>query len=712
MTPRDWVRVDLDHVWHPFTQMQEYRPEENLIIARGDGRWLEDVQGRRFFDGVSSLWTCVHGHRHPALDRALLAQAHRLAHSTLLGAGNVPAAALAERLAGLAPGGLRRVFFSDDGSTAVEVALKMCFQGWRQRGASGGARTEFVALSGGYHGDTLGAVAAGGMELFHGLFHPLLFHTHFLPSPDCYRCPAGRSRGACAFECARALGPLLDRLGDTAAALIVEPMVQGAGGQLVYPPEVLRIYREETATRGIPLVADEVATGFGRTGRMFAVEHAGVEPDLMTVAKGLSGGYLPVAATLAGEHVYASFLGAYEELRTFFHGHTFTGNPLGCAVALANLDEVESAGLVTRVRERGPLLEEELRRRLGDHPRVGDIRLLGFMGGVELVADRTTKARLPLRDRTGHRVILAARNAGLLLRPLSDVLVIMPPLASTDDELEFLVDGLAWAVETVLGPNPRRPRPPAPAVPRRGALDLLPSPRCSLLRDRILVTGTDTGVGKTVVAAALGLAARSLGRSMACWKPVESGATGPDGDDQALYRTLGLAPPLDRWPTAAFPLPVSPHLAAAAMGSAVDTEALVARLRGSGESLLVEGAGGLLVPLDGTTTWADVALRADLAALVVAPDRLGCLNQVFSAVYLLRTMGIPVAGVVLNRHAAQPSDASTASNAGELARVLGEDFLGTFPGLPALDPDGLRGAGVPLARRLWTGPEADSAPGS
>jgi len=698
MKKRDWTRIDLDHVWHPFTQMKTHRADENLILEWGDGNWLEDVDGNLFFDGVSSLWTNVHGHRHPALDRALTGQVHRLAHSTLLGVGNPPAAALAERLAALAPGDLSRVFYSDDGSTAAEVALKMCFQAWRRRGAAGEERTEFVALRDGYHGDTIGSVGAGGIGLFRDLFRPLLLGTHHLPSPDCYRCPMGREKGSCDFECARGLGPLLDQAGEKTAAMIVEPMVQGAGGQVVYPPEVLRIYREETAARGIPLIADEVATGFGRTGRMFACEHAGVEPDLITVAKGLTGGYLPVAATLAREDIYQTFLGD-DVTEKFFHGHTYTGNPLGCAVALANLDEIERADLVARVAAKGEVLEERLRGRLGRHPNVGDIRLLGLMGGLELVADRATKARLPPEARAGHRVILKARDAGLLLRPLSDVLVVMPPLASNDAELEFLVDAMAWAIEHVFETSVgrRRPSPPAlPRIARRGRLDLLPGPRAERTRPRILVTGTDTGVGKTVAAAALGLAARAAGLDMVCWKPVESGVPRGrgEGPDQSFFRALNLAAPRERWPVTGYADPVSPHLAARSEGRAVDVEGLVSRLRRGDESLLVEGAGGLLVPLDGTATWADVALRADLGVLVVAPNRLGCLNQVFSVSYLLRTMGIGFCGVILNDRFAGAEDLSTSSNAEELAAYLGDLFLGVLPDLPALDAATLASAGI------------------
>ena len=709
MKKKNWARTDLDHVWHPFTQMKTYPADENLILAWGDRAWLEDVDGNTYFDGVSSLWTNVHGHRHPALDRALMGQAHRLAHSTLLGVGNKPAAALAERLAGMTPGDLGRVFFSDNGSTAAEVAMKMCFQAWRHRGATGEQRTEFVALADGYHGDTIGSVSAGGMEIFHGLFHPLLFKTHFLPSPNCYRCPMGKVRGACNFECARAFGPLLDGAGDRVCAMIVEPMVQGAGGILVYPPEVLQIYREETGSRGIPLIVDEVATGFGRTGRMFASEHAGVEPDLITVAKGLTGGYLPMAATLAGEDLYEAFLADYADFRTFFHGHTYTGNPLGCAVALANLDEIEGTDLVARVAAQGELLEARLMEQLSRHPGVGDIRLLGFMGGVELVADRDTKARFPVAARTGHQVILKAREAGLLLRPLGDVIVLMPPLASTDAELEFLVDGMAWAIEQVLGDGGgtrhgnQRTLPALPKIPRRGRLDLLPGPRPASTPPRILVTGTDTGVGKTVAAAVLGLAARSKGLDLTCWKPVESGVPrGKDeGPDQALYAALGLTGPRDRWPTLCFRDPVSPHLAASAEGRAVDVDGLVRRLREGDEPLLVEGAGGLLVPLDGTSTWADLALRADLGVIVIAPNRLGCLNQVFSASYLLRTMGIEFCGVILNQHHADATDLSAGSNADELAHYLGDLFLGVLPDLMVLDAASLTPAGTAIARKLW-----------
>jgi adenosylmethionine-8-amino-7-oxononanoate aminotransferase len=426
------VRWDREHLWHPFTQMQGFVEEELLIIARGDGPYLYDLQGRRYLDGVSSLWCNVHGHRRPELDRALVAQLENVAHSTLLGLAHPPAIVLARRLAAIAPRGLTRVFFSDDGSTAVEAALKMAYQYWQLQGRR--EKRRFLKLKEGYHGDTLGAVSVGGIDLFHETYRPLLFETLTAPAPYCYRC---QDREDCREQCLAELVRLVEQHHGELAAVILEPVMQGAAGMIPQPPGYLARVREVTRQHDVLLICDEVATGFGRTGKMFACEHEGVRPDLLCLAKGITGGYLPLSATLATDEVYQAFLGEFQEFKTLFHGHTFTGNPLAAAVSLASLEVFEKDRVLENLAAKIELLEARLYE-MASHPHVGDVRQRGFMVGIELVADKQTREPFPVAKRTGHRVILEARKLGAILRPLGDVLVLMPPLCVTTEELESL----------------------------------------------------------------------------------------------------------------------------------------------------------------------------------------------------------------------------------------------------------------------------------
>jgi adenosylmethionine-8-amino-7-oxononanoate aminotransferase len=417
---------DRDHLWHPFTPMQAYAAEPPLIIDRAEGCYLIDLEGRRYLDGVSSLWCNVHGHRVPRLDNALRSQIDRVAHSTLLGIANVPAIQLARRLAELAPPGLRRVFFSDDGATAVEIALKMAFQYWRQCRDPRPEKSLFLSLGGAYHGDTLGDVSIGDLARFHDIFKPLLFPTLRAPSPYCYRCPLGLEKPTCQIACVDHLASLVREHADRLAAVVIEPLVQGAAGMITAPPGYLRKVREVTREHNVLLIADEVAVGFGRTGTMFACSQEEVAPDFLCLAKGLTGGYLPMAATLTTDEVYAAFLGRPEEGRTLCHGHTYTGNPLGAAVALANLDLLPDvlADLPPKIER----LREHLDR-MAQLSIVGDVRQRGLLAGIELVRDRQTRQPFPPAWRVGARVCRRARERGLLLRPLGDVIVVMPPLA-------------------------------------------------------------------------------------------------------------------------------------------------------------------------------------------------------------------------------------------------------------------------------------------
>jgi len=430
MTPtrQQLEQWDRDHVWHPFTPMQSYAAEPPLIIERAHGCFLVDADGRGYIDGTASMWCNVHGHRVPELDDAIRRQLDHVAHCTLLGQANVPSILLARKLAEIAPPGLTHVFYSDDGATALEVALKMAFQYWHQRPDPRPAKTRFLALTGAYHGDTLGDVSVGDIGRFHQLFAPLLFPTFRAPSPHCYRCPLGLERATCRIDCAAELCALVRQHADTLAAVVIEPLVQGAAGMITAPAGYLRQLREVTRTCDVLLIADEVAVGIGRTGTMFACQQEEVVPDILCLAKGLTGGYLPLAATLTHDEIYRAFLGRPEEGKTFFHGHTYTGNPLGAAVALANLELIESSGLLAALPAKIECLRQHLER-IAPLPIVGHVRQCGLLAGIELVADRATKRPLPPEQRTGAAVCRLARAQGVLLRPLGDVVVVMPPLA-------------------------------------------------------------------------------------------------------------------------------------------------------------------------------------------------------------------------------------------------------------------------------------------
>lgn len=426
---------DKEHVWHPFTQMKGYRNEKPLIVERGEGSYLYDTEGNRYLDGTSSLWVTVHGHKKEEIDSAIRDQLGRVAHSTLLGLANIPSIILAKKLVEITPPGLNKVFYSDSGATAVEIALKIAYQYWQQQGREEFRRKrKFVSLAEAYHGDTIGSVSVGGMDLFHRIFKPLLFEAVHAPAPYCYRCSLGKDRGSCSMECVQAVEQLLDRHHHEVAGFVIEPLVQGAAGMLVAPEGYLSMVSRLCRRYHVLLIADEVAVGFGRTGKMFACDHEGVEPDLMCLAKGLTGGYLPLAATMATDAIYNAFLGEIEEFKTFYHGHTYTGNPLACAAALANLDLIEKNNFTGCLQEKISFIADGLER-FWELDHVGDIRQKGMMIGIELVEDRATKRPYPPGANIGHRVILEARKNGLIVRPLGNVIVIMPVLSMSLPEL-------------------------------------------------------------------------------------------------------------------------------------------------------------------------------------------------------------------------------------------------------------------------------------
>jgi adenosylmethionine---8-amino-7-oxononanoate aminotransferase len=421
-------RLDQEFVWHPFTQQQGWSEEEPLQIERGEGVYLIDAEGNRYLDGTSSLWCNVHGHHHPDLDRAAREQFDKVAHSTMLGLSHPGATELAARLIAIAPDGLQRVFYSDSGSTAAEIALKMAFQYHQQRGET--ARTRFIRMREAYHGDTLGSVSVGGIDLFHATYKPLLFETLAAEPGDIDQ-----------------MERLLTAHEGEVAAVMMEPLIQGAGGMLVHPDGFLRAVRDLCDRHGVLLICDEVATGFGRTGTMFAVEQEDVAPDFLCLAKGITGGYLPLAATLTTEAVYEAFLGAPAEAKTFFHGHTYTGNPVACAVALANLDIFERERTVEALQPKIALIEHRLAE-IAELPGVAEIRSRGVMIGIDLGA-HDPELRL------GHRVTLEARERGALVRPLGDVIVLMPPLSISEAELNELLDITAESITAALASLPQ-----------------------------------------------------------------------------------------------------------------------------------------------------------------------------------------------------------------------------------------------------------------
>lgn len=444
------LEKDREYVWHPFTQMKCWveGEEEQLIIERGDGIYLYDTEGNKYYDGVSSIWLNVHGHVKRELNQAIKEQLEKVAHTTMLGLANVPSTLLAEKLVEISPQGLNKVFYSDNGSTAVEAGLKMAYQYWRQLPGDYGLRDKYISLKRAYHGDTIGSVSVGGIDLFHSTYEPLLFQSLKAPSPYCYRCFCGSSRDKCEFDCVQEVEKIMQENEGEIAAFVLEPLVQGAGGMITAPEGYLLRISKLCEKYNVLLIVDEVATGFGRTGKMFACEHEGVEPDIMAVAKGITGGYLPLAATLTTDEVYNAFYGDFATQRKFFHGHSYTGNPLAAAVALANLELFEDEDVLGKAKSKIRKIEKELKK-FASLPNVGDIRQCGFMLGIELVMDKKSRKLYPAGERMGMKVSGKARQEGLIIRPLGNVVVFMPPLSSTKKEIEEMLTILYESIRKV-----------------------------------------------------------------------------------------------------------------------------------------------------------------------------------------------------------------------------------------------------------------------
>ncbi len=435
--------LDRDLVWHGFTQMAEYEP---LVIAKAEGNWLYTIDGQKLFDGVSSLWCNVHGHQHPHINAAIEGQLKRVGHVTGLGMSNIPAIELAAELVRRAPIGLKHVYYSSDGSSAVEAALKMALQYARQTSNLRGKKDTYIALGDAYHGDTIGGVSLGGIASFHQLFQPLLFQPLRAPCPNMYRLPTGVTEATALGYYLREMELLLAANHESVIAVVMEPLVQGAAGMIVHPKGYLQGVRELTNRYGVLLICDEVATGFGRTGTLFACEQEQVVPDILCLAKGLTGGYLPMAVTLANDRVYDAFLAPLAAQKQFFHGHTYSGNALAAAAAIASLQIFDEEQTLTHVRSLIETLKTRLRS-LADHPHVGDIRQCGLMVGIELVADRDRKQSFPYAELKGRKFCQRAIERGVWLRPLGDVIVLMPPLSTRPDELHFVMDTIEACLE-------------------------------------------------------------------------------------------------------------------------------------------------------------------------------------------------------------------------------------------------------------------------
>lgn len=444
----DWARKDRQFIWHPFTQMREWEQESPTIIVEGKGVFLNDIDGKTYLDGVSSIWVNLHGHRKKQIDDALIAQIQKLSHSTLLGLSNIPAIRLAEKLARIVPSGLTKVFYSDNGSTAIEIALKIAFGAFLHQGYP--QKRKFITFSDAYHGDTIGSVSLGGIPLFHDFYKPLLFETIAVPAPYCYRCPLALTYPSCQMACVDEVEKRLSLHHHEVAGLVIEPRVQAAAGMITAPMGHLKKIRELCTRYNVLMIADEVAVGFGRTGEMFACEREGVSPDIMALAKGITGGYLPLAATLTTQKIYDAFLGDYAEFKTFFHGHSYTGNPLGCAAAIANLEIFEKEAVLKNLKPKIALLKQKLAPwKRWKH--VGEIRQEGMMIGIELVSDKQNKTPYPLTLRVGKFVCDEAKKNGVLLRTLGNIIVLMPPLSISLREIKKLIFVVGAAIKKITG---------------------------------------------------------------------------------------------------------------------------------------------------------------------------------------------------------------------------------------------------------------------
>ena len=441
-----WIKKDLQYIWHPYTQMKDCETLPPVLIERAKGAKLYDDKGNFYYDTISSWWCNVHGHNHPKIKAAIKKQLNFLEHVLFASFTHKPAILLAEKLVSITPNNLTKVFFSDNGSTAVEAALKMSFQYWRNTGQN--TRTKFVSLDLAYHGDTIGALSVGGDTVFNKAFDALRFESFKVPSPYCYRCPMGKQRNSCNIDCIKPLESTLKKHKNQIAAVILEPLLMGASGMIVYPVQYLKQAAELVKKYNVHLILDEVATGFGRTGKMFACQHTSVQPDFVCLAKGITSGTLPFAATLTTDKIYNAFYDDYEKYKTFYHGHTYTANPLGCAAALASLEIFEEQKTLEKVKTLIPVFHTGLEK-FRPLNFVGDVRYIGMVGAIELVRDKKTKELFDVKERIGQRIFQKGLKASLILRPLANVIYLFPPLCITESQLRDILKRTFRIIESL-----------------------------------------------------------------------------------------------------------------------------------------------------------------------------------------------------------------------------------------------------------------------
>lgn len=434
----NWLRKDLRYIWHPYTQMEDCQRLPPVLIERAKGSKLYDRDGNFYYDTISSWWCNVHGHNHPDIKRAIKRQLDSLEHILFAGFTHRPAIRLAEKLTTLTKDKFQKVFFADNGSTCVEAALKMSFQYWHNIGER--KKTKFISLDYGYHGDTIGAMSVSGVDLFNEKFSPLFFSSFKVPSPYCYRCPMGKVTAACDIECLRPLEILLKNKASSVCAIILEPLVMGAGGMIIYPKEYLEGVAKLARRHNVHLILDEVATGFGRTGKMFAHEYAPhIRPDFLCLSKGITSGYLPFAAILIRDEIYQAFYADWLKKKTFYHGHTYTANPLGCSAALATLEVFKKEKTLERMKNKVPLFQEGLEK-FRDLSLVGDVRYIGLIGALELVRDKLTKKGFSFKERIGLEIYKRGLKRNLILRPLGNIIYLFLPLCIQRREIEDILD--------------------------------------------------------------------------------------------------------------------------------------------------------------------------------------------------------------------------------------------------------------------------------
>ena len=444
----NWESRDLEYIWHPAAQMKDYEELPPMVIERAKGVWLYDVHGKKYLDIISSWWCNLFGHCNPIINQAVKEQIDRLEHVIFANFSNEPAIRLAEELARIVPKGLAKFHFNDNGSSAVEAGLKMCFQYHLQTGHP--ERQKFMCLSEGYHGETIGALSVGSLDLYAQMYKPMMMENIHVEAPDCFRCPYGEDRDHCQCECFEHAEKAFTAHSKETAAIIVEPLLQGSAGMRVYPPLYLKKLRKLCDETGVLLIADEIATGFGRTGRMFACDHAGIAPDIMAISKGLTGGYLPMSVTVTTQAIYDAFYADYSEGKAFVHSHTYAGNPLASAAALAVQRIFRTQPIFENASVNAKWLTARMEAELLPHPNVGEIRHIGLIHALELVADKKTKAPLPAAKRTGYEIYRRALAHGLLLRPIGDVLYFNPPLNITQPELDTALNLAQTALCEVL----------------------------------------------------------------------------------------------------------------------------------------------------------------------------------------------------------------------------------------------------------------------